>query len=616
MQQSNTARPMTVRQMEKVLSTLSYTVGSAGLSAACFALAFCACIGVLTGVLRRGGWNVFAILLAAGILFLAINRLLTRRWKRQTAHPLFAYPAAADYFEQSAGSARRATVLSLVLIGIGLLACVCLLFFQHAALLLAAILGVGLGTFQLISLPCKRRLTEPVTVCRVEDTEKEERFDPRAERRKLLLKWALYWVLALAAYLSLSLAFGNFLLYAPIPVFAFIHCGLRLLFHPPFRRFSSLRARRMTTHFANLCSVVLTVMLFIWFIESGSEYNDAYIDSLSYDGFAHRAAVSYDTESGVYTLTAADDTFRILQLTDVHISGSLTSIRADRKAMDACYALIQETQPDLIIVTGDVVYPLPLYSFTRDNLVPFYQFSTFMNKIGVPWAMVYGNHDTESVALYNAQQLSGIFRYFREQPDCPMLYAEKQPDVYGRYNQYLRIENPDGSLNRVLFLVDSNDYAEGTDGVSGYDSVHEDQMHWYAETIDSLSEQEGRTIPSFVFMHIPFRAFADAQEALNAGSPDARYLFGKNGESVSHPDKDSGFFDLILEKGSTEAVFVGHDHLNNLAVNYKGVDLVYSRSIDYIAYPGIASMTDQRGGTLIVLSRDGGYTIESVAYSE
>lgn len=436
----------------------------------------------------------------------------------------------------------------------------------------------------------------------------------RSERRKLLLKWAIYWLVVLSVYLTASLIFRSFVLYLPVPILAAIHCAIRLLLRAPFQRFSGLRTRRITTHLANLCSVFLTVLLLLWFIGSGSQYNNAYIASLSYDGFSHRSAVSYDAESGVFTLTAADDTFRILQLTDVHISGSLTSIWTDRKALDACYALIRETQPDLVIVTGDVVYPIPAQSFSRDNLVPFYQFGTFMNNIGVPWAMVYGNHDTESVALYDAKQLSGIFRYFRYLPDCPMLYAEKQPDVYGRYNQYLRIENPDGSLNRVLFLIDSNDYVEGTDSINDYDSVHEDQMQWYAETIDSLSEQEGRTVPSFVFMHIPFRAFADAQEALNAGSPDARYLFGENGEGVSHPDRDSGFFDRILEKGSTEAVFVGHDHLNHLAVNYKGVDLVYSRSIDYIAYPGIAKQTDQRGGTLIVLSRDGSYTIESVAY--
>ena len=96
--------------------------------------------------------------------------------------------------------------------------------------------------------------------------------------------------------------------------------------------------------------------------------------------------------------------------------------------------------------------------------------------------------------------------------------------------------------------------------------------------------------------------------------PSAVYICGENGETVSCPDVDFGFFDLILEKGSTDAVFVGHDHYNNLAVNYKGVDLVYSRSIDYIAYPGIAGRTAQRGGTLITLTPDGGYTLASVPY--
>ena len=59
-------------------------------------------------------------------------------------------------------------------------------------------------------------------------------------------------------------------------------------------------------------------------------------------------------------------------------------------------------------------------------------------------------------------------------------------------------------------------------------------------------------------------------------------------------------------------MFVGHDHLNNLAVRYKGVDLVYSKSIDYIAYPGIANRTAQRGATLITLKGDQ-YTLQSLS---
>ena len=69
-----------------------------------------------------------------------------------------------------------------------------------------------------------------------------------------------------------------------------------------------------------------------------------------------------------------------------------------------------------------------------------------------------------------------------------------------------------------------------------------------------------------------------------------------------------------FEKGSTEAVFVGHDHLNNMGIKYKGVDLVYSKSIDYIVYPGISQMTEQRGATLITILQDGSYRLGQVDY--
>ena len=117
-------------------------------------------------------------------------------------------------------------------------------------------------------------------------------------------------------------------------------------------------------------------------------------------------------------------------------------------------------------------------------------------------------------------------------------------------------------------------------------------------------------------MHIPFPVFSDAQAALQSGSSDAIYLFGENEEGVSCPDQDSSFFDPMLRKQSTEAVFVGHDHLNNMGIRYKGIDLVYSKSIDYYAYPGIAKQTKQRGATLITLSLDGNYKITPLDYTK
>lgn len=88
----------------------------------------------------------------------------------------------------------------------------------------------------------------------------------------------------------------------------------------------------------------------------------------------------------------------------------------------------------------------------------------------------------------------------------------------------------DGSLNRLIFLIDSNDYVQNSIIIDYYDSVHEDQMEWYSETIDKVFEEENNIVKSFVFMHIPFREFADAQTALAASEGDAVYLFGGNGE--------------------------------------------------------------------------------------
>lgn len=352
--------------------------------------------------------------------------------------------------------------------------------------------------------------------------------------------------------------------------------------------------------------------------EISTHFSISYIDSLDYGEHSPACEVSYREEDGVYTLKMTCDELKILQLTDIHLCESLTTVFPDRKALKACYDVILQAEPDLILVTGDLVYPVPLATFSNNNMRPFYAFFRFMNNFGIPWAMVYGNHDTEVFASHRSEELAWMFdafSYSHQQGEMlgqTLLYSKVQPQIYGRYNQYVRIENTDGILNRLLFLIDSNDYIVNSHEINDYDSVHGDQIEWYAETIDKESRQAERVVPSFVFQHIPFQAFADADAALRAGEHDAVYLFGENAEKVSCPEKESGFFDTILKKQSTQAVFVGHDHLNNLGVKYKGVDLVYGKSIDYIAYPGIAKQTSQRGGTLVTVRSDG-YSIGQIS---
>ena len=417
------------------------------------------------------------------------------------------------------------------------------------------------------------------------------------------------WLLIAVLYVGASLAFQIFMLFLFLPVAALLVYGLARWVNGRVR-FRALDW--VFTVFRALLAAALALALCAAAVFSGLWVNNMYIYTLDSSVFPRaRCDVRYNEENGVFTLVPRESELRILQLTDLHIGGSLTTAFADRKAFAACYALIREAQPDLIILTGDIAYPIPVETFTRNNDVAFSQLRYFMDMVNIPWTFFYGNHDTEKSALLGGDAiLREYVAYARRNPE--MLFADVQPDIYGRYNQYLRVEDPDGTLRFALFLIDSNDYAQGPDAVGKYDSVHADQIQWYEDTLDALRAEAGHVVPSFVFMHIPFRAFADAQTALETGDPAAEYLFGQNGEGVSCPAKESGFFDAILKKGSTRAVFVGHDHLNNLAVRYKGVDLVYYKYIDYIAYPGIANRTAQRGATLITLKGDQ-YTLQSLS---
>lgn len=614
-------------QMGKLVAWISYASVLPGLSAAVFFLALLNCLVILVFV----GNSVFVrmylpyfrlsfafVFFLSGIVLLLLHLFL---WKKQKAYfkiPFRAYPEAVRYYRQSISVSRRKIVLSFLIFAAGLTFGICAPVFlsQDVFYLILPVCAViaAAGVYYAAVLLYKRKVEKNIEICCIEDTEQRDSYSRRKEIKREILKWSVYWFAVLAGYLAISVVFKNLTMYGLYLAFAAANCMLRLVINSPFRRFSGIRAKRITVKLCKVFSLCALVYCYFFVIDNGSRYNERYIASLDYGVFLHNSSFTYDNSTGVYTVSGKGEEFRILQLTDIHICSSIATIGTDRKAFLACYELIKETQPDLIIITGDLIYPIPIQTFSRDNLNSIDQICIFMNNIGIPWAMVYGNHDTEAVAAYNAKELSGLYRYYRQE-GCPMLYAEKQPEVYGRYNQYIRIENRDGSLNRLAFLVDSNDYVKDSGKANEYDSVHQDQIQWYMDTIDWEAAKEGRVVPSFVFMHIPFQAFARAQEALKNGSPDAVYLFGENGEGVSCPDRDSGFFDAILEKQSTEAVFVGHDHLNNMGVKYKGVDLVYSKSIDYYAYPGIAEQTEQRGATLIRLLPDGSYRIEQKDYT-
>ncbi len=436
----------------------------------------------------------------------------------------------------------------------------------------------------------------------------------RRHLRLLLIGAGAYWGIA-SLLLLLILHFNGHLFHCFFFFVCFYVVGIFLYNVLLRKKIVFLNIRR---NIKKAVVYILALILFITYQAMGADNYliQPYISRTTQVGHTP-SEITYQEDSGVYTITTKKETFRILQLTDIHLGGSAMSVKKDLKALQTVYDLIVYAHPDFVVVTGDLTFPLGIMSFSRNNATPVVQFADFMRNIDIPWAFTYGNHDTESMAVASADSLNDIMQSLSFKSSGNFLYPYTQPDIWGRNNQIIEVRNTDGTLMQALFLIDSNAYVEGV-GINDYDYIHDDQVDWYEKQILKLNEREGRTIPSMAFFHIPLQEYKEAYDLYTQGSSSVQYYYGVLGEnrnhSISCSDYPSKFFDKAVELGSTKAMFCGHDHYNNLSVAYKGIRLTYGYSIDYLAMPGIEKDIDQRGATIIDIHKTGTYEITPVLY--
>ena len=325
--------------------------------------------------------------------------------------------------------------------------------------------------------------------------------------------------------------------------------------------------------------------------------------------------------NGFYTFTT-DEEFKVMQISDVHIGGGWMSYKKDSMALNAVAAMIKAEKPDLVIATGDIAYPVPFQAGTFNNMTGAKTFAALMEKLGVYWTVAFGNHDTESYSYYNREKVSAFyadsgFKY------CLYQTGPESIDGYGNY--VINVRNTKGELTQALFVMDSHSYlpSDPFGMFWKYDNIHENQVAWYEETIENLTVQNnGKPFTSSLYIHIPLTEHKDAWfEYFNNGKNDTenvKFLGGDAGEDEENMVYcglgDDRMFEAMLEKGSTKAVFVGHDHKNNFMLEYKGVTMSYSMSIDYLAYPGIYKEGIQRGCTIINYTPDGNFEIVKENY--
>ena len=331
---------------------------------------------------------------------------------------------------------------------------------------------------------------------------------------------------------------------------------------------------------------------------------------------------------------------RVLQLTDPQIIeseqqrtpdrlggvGSVTYTQWLSTNKDEMYhkyitQVIENYEPDFIIVTGDLIYGE--FDDSGEALIEYIE---FMDSFKIPWAPIFGNHENESYkgVDWQCQQLENS-QY------C--LFKQRTLTGNGNYTVGLK---QDGKYKRVFFMLDSN----GCGGMSSQslENGHStqsvgfgnDQIEWYTNLAEKMRYADPDIKLSAAF-HIQISAFTKAYAKYgftNSGTINnpinidtlenaAETDFGYIGRDLkgAWDDDDTVFYSL--KNSGFDSIYVGHEHCNSASVVYRGVRFQYGQKsstydrANYLQSDGtiVGASTTQGtpiiGGTSIPVKTDG-----------
>ena len=275
---------------------------------------------------------------------------------------------------------------------------------------------------------------------------------------------------------------------------------------------------------------------------------------------------------------------RIMHVTDTHL---------DNDIVDASVWLIGEAcdreKPDVVIITGDNVDNTGDPENTKELID---KLMGVFDERGIPVAVTFGNHDSESEAP-DALTREELMAYYNTHSSSISVDDGAFLSGCGTYN--IPVMSTDGKKIKFnLWVFDSGDY----DNEGHYSCVQADQVEWYEATSDALKLLNGdEKVYSLVFQHIIVGEVYDVLKKVDTKTlfsfehmyNDGEYYsfdpastnFGTLNETPCSGYLNFGQFDAMVEKGDVLAMFSGHDHTNAFGVKNNGIDISNSLSTRY-----------------------------------
>jgi predicted phosphodiesterase len=246
--------------------------------------------------------------------------------------------------------------------------------------------------------------------------------------------------------------------------------------------------------------------------------------------------------------------FKIVQFTDTHIEPTKNT---DLRVYEIIPEVLKIEKPDFVVLTGDIVTQ-------KDPQEYYHRLAGIFQEAGIPWAMVFGNHDSEH--NFPREELARFLQQF------PLCLNDDKGETDGNSNFVLSVYGKESKPAAVLYFMDSNEYSTLKPLVGGWGWFTHSQVGWYREQSRKITQSNnGKPLPALAFFHIPLPEYTQAWN--NKQTPP----IGVRNEDECSPEINTGMFAAMLECGDVMGTFVGHDHINDYIGVHYNIALAYGR---------------------------------------
>lgn len=235
--------------------------------------------------------------------------------------------------------------------------------------------------------------------------------------------------------------------------------------------------------------------------------------------------------------------FTVLQFSDTHFTTGISL--KDAKLLVEMKTLTEKYSPDLVVVSGDMIDDGNDGSFNKAYVLR--SVAEVFEELDQYWAYIPGNNDG-----INYGTSEDVVAYLSRYEHC-LVSDEKEISGGCQYSIDIILK---GEMTHSMLFIDTMDYDnDDPDHIYGY--VHEDQVQWCKDEIDS-KKAENENVSVSVFLHENTPNFA---RAAKDGESYAWY-YPKVSSQLEKYDipKNQPLDDVFSESGCVGLLSMGHKH--------------------------------------------------------